>query len=106
MISEKAIEYAQRIDALAEKEFGEAYTLTATYWNDGDFRLVAYCAKNVPAEALPGDTPKVFAEFAYQDSRMPDDLVVRGSTAQDSDGPRSEAEQYSVGEPDLVELPV
>lgn len=105
MISEKAIEYAGRLDTLAEQEFGEAYTIKATYWNDGDFRLVAYCAKAIDAADLPGEAQRVYVELAYQDHHTPDDHAVRQMSAQDSDGYRSEPELYTVGESELVELP-
>lgn len=102
MIQEKAIDVTHRMDVLAEQEFGESYTLKTTFWNDGDFRVVAYNSKQ---PAPTDNAAKMYVEMWYQDSKMNDGEVWMVKTAQGEDAPRSEAEQYQVGPTEAVELP-
>lgn len=100
MITDKSIEYTLRVDRLASEEFGEAYTLKTTYWNDGDFRIVVYSTKAVD---LPG---KQFVELWYQDSKMPNGELIKVKTEQEEeDLPRNEARQTQVGETEPMEIP-
>ena len=100
-ITPRALAYARRMDALAEQEFGDAYTLKTTFWNDGDFRIVAY---NLKDTEMPENT---FIELWYQDQQFDhDDAALKLQTASsEANKPRDDTRQYQIGPSEWVELP-
>lgn len=104
MIPEKALAVTRRMDRLAAREFGDAYTLKTTFWNDGDFRVVVYSSKDATETPFEG-VVKVFVELWYQDSRMQDGDVMKVVTAQNQNVPRDETRQMQVEDAEIIELP-
>lgn len=101
-ITDRAVEYAEKMDALAEDEFGEAYTLKVTFWGDDDFRIVAYSVKDTE---MPEHE---FEELWYQDQEDEFDgraaLKIRTFSAE-ADTPRTDTRQIQKGQGEWVPFP-
>lgn len=106
MISDKAVHVTRMMNSLAQEEFGDAYTLKSTFWNDGDFRVVAYSAKNIDKSEVPKHYKKLFIDLRYQDSKLNDGEVIKVVCAQGSSGSRIGDALVDVGDREVLDLPV
>lgn len=100
-MNEKALRVTRQMEALAD-ELWDVYTLKTTFWQDDDFRVLAYRNLKVPSGS---DYTKLYAELGYQDSKMPDGRCVHQLMGQYCDSPHNESRQYPAADAEMVELP-
>lgn len=99
-VTERALLFTRKVDALAEQKFGNSYTLKTTFWNDDDFRVIAYNSKTTEYE------DRAYIELWYQDSEVDnDDAALKIHTRQTGKAPRTESKQIQVGSSEWDELP-